>query len=267
MTVMRRWALITAFALWAVAPLCLGTELTAKQIMQRNFLATKISAFTGDVTMKLINSSGGKRVRRIKIWSKLKPDGVDSKVLIRFTYPPDVRDTGFLQIQNAGSDDDMWIYLPALSKTRRLVSSEKSDSFFGTDFTYGDILAPAVDKFHHRRLPNAAIDGKEYYVIESTPVDAETRDDMGFSRKVSWIDMKNFVERKVDFYDAQNQLFKVETVFDPKLVEPKLGRWVAMRREMLNVQTNHRTVYKFNRFQIESHLSDRLFSVRMLARE
>jgi hypothetical protein len=42
-----------------------------------------------------------------------------------------VRGTAILLVEQARADDDMWIYLPALKKVRRLVASNKKDSFAG----------------------------------------------------------------------------------------------------------------------------------------
>ena len=44
----------------------------------------------------------------------------------------------------------MWIYLPALRKVRRLVASNKKDSFAGTDFSYGDVIGHAVEAWKHK---------------------------------------------------------------------------------------------------------------------
>lgn len=62
-----------------------------------------------------------------------------------FTYPGDVKGTGFLtwDYDQIGKDDDKWLYLPAMKKTQRISgSSSKTDYFMGTDFTYDDIRIP-----------------------------------------------------------------------------------------------------------------------------
>ena len=49
--------------------------------------------------------------------------------------PADVKDTGFLtyDYDDESRDDDQWLYLPALKKTKRIASSDKSGSFMGSD--------------------------------------------------------------------------------------------------------------------------------------
>jgi hypothetical protein len=237
---------------------------SAEEVMSNNFQATKISGFSGEVTLTLINERDEKRVRKMQVRSKLRDNGVDSAVLTRFAQPADIKGTGFLQLENNKADDDIWVYLPGLGKTRRLAANNKRDSFFGTDFSYGDILLPAVDKYRHTLLRQEALDGKNCYVIESVPLESKTRDDTGYSRKVSWVDAANYVERKVEYYGLDDALLKTQLTFDIQAVEPDRQRWLPMRREMTNHQTGHQTLYQFDRFAVSKELTEREFSTRKL---
>jgi outer membrane lipoprotein-sorting protein len=255
--------LATAWMLRAAA----AGDLDAAEVMRRNYYAGKISGFTGDAVMTLVNDQNQERVRHISVWSHLKDNGVDSAVLMRFTQPEDIKSTAFLQIENSAGDDDIWVYLPALAKVRRLVSSNKKDSFFGTDFSYGDVLPPSVSKYRHTLKGDEAIDGQDCYVVESVPVDDKVRDDNGYARKVSWIDKKDFLERKVLFYGADGKLLKTETSSQHTLLDPQKQRWIPQVREMVNHETGHRTVYRFERLTLVPSLSEKLFTTRSLERE
>jgi outer membrane lipoprotein-sorting protein len=233
-------------------------------LMSRNFHATKVSGFDGEVTMTLIDGRGEQRVRKMSVRSKLKGNGVDSAVLTRFAHPPDIKGTGFLQIENSAGDDQIWVYLPALGKTRRLTSTNKRDSFFGTDFSYGDILLPAVGKYQHALLKNDNVDQADCFVIESTPLDAKTREDTGYGRRRTWVDVRHFVERKVEYYNTNNVLLKTQLTFDVREVEPQTQRWLPMRREMTNHQTGRKTLYRFDSLDLNKNLVDNWFSTRQL---
>lgn len=261
---MLRVAVIVATSLLAASA---RADLSAGELMNKNFYASKITAFFADATIAMINKGGQERVRKISIWSKLKENGVDSKVIMRFTSPADIKQTAFLQLQNSSGDDDMWIYLPALNKTRRLVSNEKKDSFFGTDFSYGDILLPPPDRYRHRLLGTETYDSNQVYVIESLPNDDKTRDDFGYSRKLSWVDRQSYLERKVEYFDADNNLLKTQVISNAKMVEPDKHRWVALRREMITARTGHKTVYSFERFDVKRDMSDSTFITRALERD
>jgi hypothetical protein len=239
-------------------------EPSGKDLMSENFYATKVSGFVGGVTLTLINANGDQRVRKMSVQSKLKANGIDSAVMTGFLQPQDIKGTGFLQIENSAGDDDIWVYLPALGKTRRLASNNKRDSFFGTDFSYGDILLPGVERYQHAWLRTESIDGVDCDVIESRPVDDKTRDDTGYARRISWLDTHSHVERKVEYYDTRDVLLKTQLSFDVKLIEPEKQRWLAMRREMTNHQTGHKTLYVFDQVSLKSDLGDAGFSARHL---
>lgn len=241
-----------------------ASAIDGTEVMEKNFMATKISGFSGEVTMSLLGTRGEKRVRKMSVRSHLRGNGVDSAVMTRFGQPADIKGTGFLQIENRAGNDDIWVYLPALGKTRRLSSNNKRDSFFGTDFSYGDILLPVVAKYEHSLLRQEKVDGSDCYVIESKPRDAKTREDTGYGRKLTWVDTRSFVERKVEYFDAGGALLKTQLTFDVKMVEPGTGRWMPMRRQMTNRQTGHQTIYQFDRFDVRKDLAESTFSVRHL---
>ena len=53
-----------------------------------------------------------------------------------------MKNTGFLtyDYDASGKDDDQWLYLPALGKTKRIASSDQSGAFMGSDFNYSDLI-------------------------------------------------------------------------------------------------------------------------------
>ena len=238
----------------------------ARDVMEHNFVAGKVSAFNGSVSIVLTTAQGQERVRKLKMWSRLRDKSTDSEVMLRFEQPGDIKGTGFLQIENAAADDDIWVFLPALGKTRRLVANAKRDSFFGTDFSYGDVLLPPVNKYDHTYLRSEQVDGASCDVIESKPKDGKTREETGYSRKIIWLDAANHVERKVEYYDLSGNLLKTQHVSEIQQVESSPQRWIPKRREMVNHQTGHKTLYQLENISLDRQLSEEFFSTRNLER-
>lgn len=258
---------IAAILLLALALPAAAEELSAQQIMEKNFFVTKVRTLKTDSTMVLVNERGQTRERKTNTLAKLQKNGIDSKLLVKFLSPADIKGTGFLQIEHSAGDDDQWIYLPALKKTRRLVANNKKDSFVGSDFSYGDILLPKVSLYKHTLLRSEPMDGKDCYVIESLPRDDNVKRDSGYSRKITWVRKDNFLETKVEYYDTGGRLLKTQTVSGHKLVEPDTQRWIAMRREMVNHQTEHKTIFAFDTVEAGVSLADPLFTTRAIERE
>ncbi len=256
--------LLTAFAAF---PRYSWAEVSARDIMEKNFFVSKIRQLTKDVTMTLVNDRGQTRERKITVTSKLQSNGVDSNLLVRFNSPPDIKGTAFLELEHLDGDDDLWIYLPALKKSRRLVAANKKDSFVGSDFSYGDVLPPRVDQYRHSLVRSEIIDGQDCYVIESLPANESILRDSGYNRKLFWIRKDNFHETKVDYYDVGGRLMKTQFVRNIKEVDPANFRWTASYREMVNHQTGHRTIFIAERYSTTTPIPDDLFTARSLERE
>ncbi len=259
-------SLSALLVLWMSLTFAWATDLTADEVMNKNFYVTKISVLTSDATMTLINDKGQRRERKIRNLSKLQEDGISVKLFIRFETPADVRGTTFLQIQQVDRDDDMWIYLPALKKTRRLVSNNKHDSFVGSDFAYADILPLKPSLFRHSLLRTEVVNGYDCFVIESVPREEGLQKDLGYSKSITWIRKDNFLELRVDYFDLDGQLLKTQTTADHKLVETNTKRWLAMQREMINHQTGHKTLINLDRIDTKAPVSSRAFAVEAMER-
>ena len=81
---------------------------------------------SSEMTMKLINKRGSERERKVISYSMdVGANKKDRKTLMFFQYPGDVKGTGFLtwDYDEIGKDDDKWLYLPAMKKTRRISGS------------------------------------------------------------------------------------------------------------------------------------------------
>src|SRR5947207_13133838 len=107
--------------------------------------------------------------------------------MTRFVSPPDVKGTTTLLVEHAERDDDIWVYLPALKKVRRLVAANKRDSFVGTDFSYGDVIGHKVEKWEHYLLGEEAVDNEPCYVIESVPRNESAQSNSGHATRHPWI--------------------------------------------------------------------------------
>lgn len=261
-------AVVLTLSVLALSPFVgSAAELTGRDIMEKNFYAGKVPHLLNESTMTLTNDKGQQRVRKMRSASVLQPNGIDTKLLIRFLFPGDVQGTGYLQIQHYETEDDMWIYLPALKKVRRLVANNKKDSFVGSDFSYGDILLPVVDTYHHQLLRSEIVDGEDTYVVEMTPATEQIKKDYGYSKWIAWIRKTNFMEKKAEYYDGSGRLLKTQLIPAVKEVDPTTHKWWAIRREVVNHQTGHRTELVFDVLDASQTIADDFFTTRYLERE
>jgi predicted RND superfamily exporter protein/outer membrane lipoprotein-sorting protein len=251
--------LLYAGKTWAAEP-------TALEIMQKNFVVNKVADSISDATFTLINSGGQQRVRKTYGTTKLQENGIDNMRMTRFLSPADIKDTVSLLIEHSDRDDDIWIYLPAFHKVRRMAASNKKDSFVGTDFSYGDVIGHKVGEWNHALVGEETIDGQPCYVIESTPRNDDIKNSSGYSRRKGWIRKDNFVSVKGEFWDESGQPLKTARFTDVREVDPAHHKWQAMTLEADNQQSGHRTVIQYGEFKVNQHVKDDYFTTRYMER-
>jgi predicted RND superfamily exporter protein len=235
----------------------------ALAIMQRSAEASRVKDSVANATFTLTHRDGTTQVRRITGLTRLQDNGQDVMRLMRFQSPVDIKGTSTLLVEHAAAEDELWVYLPALSKVRRLSVGNKREGFFGTDFSYGDIIGHAPARWSHRLLREEAVDGTPCHLVESTPGDDKTRDNTGYSRRLSWIDLKTRVALQVDVWDLAGQPLKRIVAHEVQPVGQS-GRYQAMLLVAENLQTGHRTTIRFENFKADVGVDARQFTPQRL---
>ena len=244
----------------------IAQELKATEIMERSYQATRLESSISDATFRLVAASGQERVRKTFGATKQQNNNTTRRV-IRFLSPSDVRNTTTLIVEHMDKDDEIWVYLPALKKIRRLASNNKKNSFVGTDLSYGDLVGHKPEDWNHKLLRQEKVAGTDAYVVESVPKAAKVAADTGYSKRVSWVASDSFVALKAEFYDPAGALLKTLENNDVKLVDDKGRKWQAMSMHVANKQTGHTTYIKVDRLEANTPVSDELFSTRYLEKE
>ncbi|WP_281989619.1 outer membrane lipoprotein-sorting protein [Aquimarina aggregata] len=238
---------------------------TGLEVMTKNEKQVFADDEKVDITMTLVNKKGKTRVRTINQVTK-SDETRNRSSIIRFTSPSDVKGTSFLAIEYSDRDDDQWLYLPALSKTRRISSSNQTDNFVGSDFTYEDLATEDLEDFKYTNVKQETLDGQDCFLVEAIPVSESKIKETGYSKREIYVRKSDFVIAKVNFYDKNGVHFKTLTTGDiKKVVNNEKSR--AYEISMNNLKTNHKTILKFSNFQINTGVETDLFSKRNLEKE
>ena len=92
-----------------------------------------------------------------------------SKSVLRFTAPPEVKGVALLIYNHPERASDQWMWTPAIERDRRIAFQDRSTRFFGTDFTFEDLEERDVDQYDHTMLGADTVDGAACWKIQSTP--------------------------------------------------------------------------------------------------
>lgn len=228
----------------------------AKEITRKAYDITDVDAMEIVSTIKIYDAKGNERIRQTATASRTF-SGV-RKVITRFTAPADVKGTGILIYDYENRDDDMWIYLPALRKTRRIVSSEKGKSYMGSEFSNADMSTPNLEDFSYKLLGSATCNGKECWKVEAIPLNDEVADDNGYSKRISLIDKKTNFMYQTTFYNFDGVAFKELNVGPYEAFGD--GKYIIRRMEAKNLENGRRSEMTIDKIQKGSSLTESSFS-------
>jgi len=183
-----------------------------------------------------------------------------------FLAPADVKDTGFLTFDydDDSRDDDQWLYLPALKKTKRIAAGDKSGSFMGSDFSYADLTERPLDLYEYELLQHSEVRGVPVWVIQAVPRTEEEVDETGYTKTVSFVRKDNYVVIRTKSWVKKGNRHKY---FDVKKLEQIDGIWTATEMHMATKKGKkvlHRTVLKNSSVKFNQDLGEDLFSIRRL---
>src|SRR3954469_3892488 len=246
-------------------------SLTAEQIARRVQDRDTGRDSRAEMRMKLFDRHGRVRERAMTIVTlrgrdnpgaaRSAPDG--DRLLIRFTYPNDIRGTSFLVWEHPDAEDERFLYLPSLGRVRRIAGSEAQESFVGSDFSYEDIGGREFDDYTYTLVDeNASWPGPDgvarpAYRLESRRKDASVE----FPRVVSLVLKDSFVVVQADVYNRRNEKQKVYTV---KRLQQIQSIWTVLESMMSNDLDKTRTELVVDKITYNTGLTDAAFTRREL---
>jgi len=231
-------------------------ELTGKDVMLKSKNREKAKTSSYKIEMTLVNSRGSKRVREVSAYKK--DYGEEEKSVMVFLKPADVKGVGYLSVSydKEGKNDDRWLYMPSLKKTRRITGSSSGDDFMGTDFTYDDMSGHEVEDYDYTLQADADVNGKKCWNVVCIP-----KVKSNYSKYITWVDQLSCIPIKAEFYDKQGKLLKVMEVQSLKKID---GFWTVEKVQMENIQKKHKTVIETKKIEYNRDVKDDLFRVSTL---
>jgi hypothetical protein len=253
-----------ALLLAATAAPVHADDAEARRIMQQVNDRDDGDNQTADLEMTLIDRSGNRRERSIRSYRQRR--GPDTFSVQVFASPADVKGTGFLtyDYNASGKDDDQWLFLPALRKTKRIASTDKSGSFMGSDFNFSDLTEPDLEDYDYTLVKEEDVDGQRTWQIQAVPRRAAVAENTGYARSMLWVRQDNHVVvRGVRWVHNSSRLKFLQA----KRLEQIDGIWVVTELQMVTREgrnTVHATLLRFNNVRFGQPLDESLFTVRQL---
>ena len=190
-----------------------------------------------------------------KVYWKYQPAGF-SNLLAIFDEPDDILGSRLLFLEKK-SENEIYLYMPALFKVRRITSDRISSSMYGMDFSYEDfqwlynMLSTAISE----QRPDVSIDGEPMYVFAVIPGAGEGS---LYETIYSYFDKKSCVIRKVEFYEPGSKLRKV-LITEPEAIKEVNGKLVPHKFLMRDVKEESETELTVLTVKVDPPIDDALF--------
>lgn len=255
------WISVIVFVLPSQA---FADDAKARAIMQKVEHRDNGDHRTADMEMVLIDKRGKERLRKLATFTK--ETGPDTYGLMFFLHPADVKGTAFLNYDydDPNRDDDQWLYLPALRKTKRIASSNKSRSFMGSDLNYSDMTDLELENYDYYLKKEMTVRGHKVWMIESIPRNQKVIDETGYTKSLLFVRQDNYyVVRGVSWVHKKNYL-KYMDVVQLKQIE---GIWIGTEIHVFKKkgkQILHKTILRWHNVKFNQGLDDNLFTTRRM---
>ena len=246
-------------------------RLTADQIARRVQDRDIGRDSRAEMRMKLYDRHGRVRERALTIATlrgrdnpgaaRTAPDG--DRLLIRFTYPNDIRGTSFLVWEHPKADDERFLFLPSLGRVRRIAGAEAQESFVGSDFTYEDIGGREFDEYSYSlESEQASWTGADGAAHPAWRLESRRRSSGAeFPRVVSLVLKDAFLVVQADIYNRRNERQKMYSV---RRIQQVQGIWTVFDSSMANALDKTRTDLAVENVGYNVGLSEATFSRREL---
>lgn len=131
------------------------------------------------------------------------------RTMIQIDAPSDLAGAAYLLRETSRSEDEMYMYVPALQRVRRISGSGSEGSLWGTDFSYADLkqINNTFSGGQVQWLGDETLAGRGVYHLELTPDDAadalaKAPEEVA-DRIQLWVDQLSCVTLKADFFEKQ----------------------------------------------------------------
>lgn len=194
---------------------------------------------------------------------ELNNDEVVNKSMLEFTHPTDVKGTKLLTWLMESADKSQWIYLPTLSKAKRILAGNSNAAFMGSEFTYSDIGGEATGRFDYKLLSEKKDGDDVLWTVEQKSKDKNEKE-----YKVIVVRKSLLNPEKTEYYNSKNEKYKEALLTGFK--KYTVGKKTLFRPSVItmkNLINRNESVIEWENREFGAKLNEKDFSSQALERK
>ncbi|MBV8062379.1 MAG: outer membrane lipoprotein-sorting protein [Nevskia sp.] len=155
-----------------------------------------------EIELAATDRAGATRTLKCKLFA-MRDKGL-LRAMVHVAEPTDLAGASYLVRETSAADhaDEMYMFLPAVNRVRRITGASADGSFLGTDFSYNDVkqIENAFSDSDGKLDKPEAIEQRPVYVMAFKP---KPEQGSRYSLLRAWVDQKTCVALKVAFYEGE----------------------------------------------------------------
>jgi len=198
---------------------------------------------------------GGERTLKGRMFGTREDERV--RVMMRIEGPPDLAGASYL-VREGIKSDEMYLYLPAVKRVRRITGGQLDGQLWGTDLSYNDLkqLQNAFAGASVTLEPaGAQYEQRDVHTVLFTP---RPEEGSRYRTVRTLVDKQTCVALKVEFVEPAG-IRKVVTVA-PANLKQSGPHWYASQAEVRDLKNGTRTRVKVTGVSAGDKLAGRYFS-------
>ncbi|MES0873411.1 outer membrane lipoprotein-sorting protein [Sinimarinibacterium thermocellulolyticum] len=212
------------------------------------------SVLVKEVELTATDRVGGTRVLRGRLYGQ-REEGL-LRTTLKIAAPADLAGAAYLLREKDGGDE-MYMYLPALQRVRRISGASTQGALWGTDLSYGDIkqINNAFSGGGGSVDGQGELGGRAVHLLSLEPDPAEAS---RYTKMKVWVDQKTCVSLRVDFHEGEN--VRKRWTVDPASLKQAGTHWYAGDSTMHDLIEQTHTRLRVIGVDSDVELASRLFN-------
>jgi hypothetical protein len=252
----RTWSAFLVLTLMSVCATALAQD--PRTIIREAQDRTKSTSQRYEGTLKVIDVASKVTEKRWN-FERIGSHG-NSKSILRFSAPAEVKGVALLVVNHPDRSSDQWMWTPAIGRERRIALQDRSQRFFGTDFSFEDLEERDTDQFDYRLLAEEALDGADCWKIESKPRSGKVSQ---YTHSHVWVRKDNYVVAQIENFKKSEMVRRAKY----SNIQRVQNIWTAHNIEMFDAGRKSRTILAIEKLQYNLPMKDENFTIQAMRRE
>jgi hypothetical protein len=209
-----------------------------------------------DFDLTSTDREGKTRTLKMKVFWKPAKDGGAERMTLQVLEPADYARSAYLVVSKPEADD-VYLYLPALSRVQRVTGDDLAQPLWGTDFTYTEVkqVQGMLQDGDSKRTEDRTVFNRPVFVIDTTTDFEQT----GYTMVRTFVDQQSCTILKTELFGISNSLVKVLDADLNTLLEVP-PYWLMLGYTMKDLRAGTHTDLKLSDVFLLERLPEALFT-------